>query len=153
MTSSMCRRRHPERSHRTSTIGAAALSERCRFVGGDAFESVPAGGDAYLLSNFVISWGDEEALVPLRNCRKAMAATGKLLLVEWIMPTGEASTDSFRFWDSVTMDLIMLAAFGSGGGHVRTLPEFETLLAAAGFRVTTALPTRASVWVIEAVPV
>jgi hypothetical protein len=26
MTSSMCRRRHPERSHRTSTIGAAALA-------------------------------------------------------------------------------------------------------------------------------
>lgn len=135
------------------TIGAATLNERCKFVGGDAFESVPAGGEAYLLSNFVISWGDEDALVPLRNCRKAMAATGKLLLVEWIMPTGEEPTNSFRFWDSVTMDLIMLAAFGSRRGHVRTRPEFEALLAAADFRVTAVVPTSASVCVIEALPV
>ncbi len=135
------------------TVDAAGLSERCRFVGGDAFESVPAGGDAYLLSNFVISWGDEEALVPLRNCRNAMAATGKLLLVEWMMPTGEAPTDSFRFWDSVTMDLVMLAAFGSRSGHVRTRSEFEALLGAAGFALTAVVPTRASVCVIEGVPV
>jgi O-methyltransferase len=123
------------------------------FVGGNAFESVPAGVDAYLLSNFVISWGDDEALVPLQNSRKVMAATAKLLLVEWIMPTGEASKDSFRFWDSITMDLIMLAAFGSRSGHVRTRSEFEALLSAAGFRLTAVIPTRASVRVIEAVPV
>lgn len=135
------------------TIGAAGLSERCTFVGGDAFESVPAGGDAYVLSNFVISWGDEEVLVPIRNCRNAMAATGKLLLLEWIMPTGEEPADSFRFWDSVTMDLIMLAAFGSRGGYVRTRSEFEALLGAAGLRVTAEVPTGASVYVIEAVPV
>lgn len=135
------------------TIAAAALGERCTFVGGDAFESVPAGGNAYLLSNFVINWGDDEACVPLRNCRNAMAAAGKLLLVEWIMPTGDAPTDSFRFWDSVTMDLIMLAAFGSRSGHVRTRSEFEALLGAAGFRVTAVVPTRAPVCVIEAVPV
>ncbi len=135
------------------TIDAAALSGRCKFVGGNAFESVPAGGDAYLLSNFLISWGDDEALVPLRDCRKAIAATGKLLVVEWIMPTGEASKDSFRFWDSVTMDLIMLAAFGSRSGHVRTRSEFEVLLGAAGFSLTAVVPTRASVCVIEAIPV
>ena len=135
------------------TVDAAGLSARCRFVGGDAFESVPAGADAYVLSNFVISWGDNEALVPLRSCRNAMTAASKLLLIEWIMPTAEAATDSFRFWDSVTMDLIMLAAFGSRSGHVRSRSEFEALLGAAGFKVTAVVPTRASVWVIEAVPV
>jgi hypothetical protein len=135
------------------TIDAAGLNGRCKFVGGNAFESVPAGGDAYLLSNFVISWGDDDALIPLRNCRKVMAATGKLLLVEWIMPTGEASKDRFRFWDSITMDLIMLTAFGSRSGHVRTRSEFEALLGAAGFSLTAVVPTRASVCVIEAVPV
>jgi ubiquinone/menaquinone biosynthesis C-methylase UbiE len=135
------------------TIDAAGLSKRCKFVGGDAFESVPAGGDAYLLSNFVINWGDDEVLIPLRNCRKVIAASGKLLLVEWIMPTAEAPKDTFSFWDSVTMDLVMLAAFGSRSGHVRTRSEFETLLGAAGFSLTAVVPTRASVCVIEAVAV
>ena len=133
------------------TIEAAQLTARCQFLGGNAFEAVPAGGDAYLLSNFVISWGDDEALVPLRNCRKA--PHGKLVLVEWVMPTGDESKDGFRFWDTVTMDLIMLAAFGSRSGYVRTRSEFQTLLGAAGFTQTAVIPTHSTVCVIEALPV
>ena len=101
-------------------IDGAQLTTRCEFIGGNAFEAVPAGADAYVLSNFLISWGDDEALVPLRNCRKAVAPRGKLLLIEWIMPTGGERREGFRYWDTVMMDLIMLAAFGSRSGYVRT---------------------------------
>lgn len=134
------------------TIEGARLTARCQFIGGNAFEAVPPGGDAYLLSNFVINWGDDEALVPLQNCRKAIAPSGKLLLVEWVMPNGGDPKEGFRFWDTVTMDLVMLAAFGSRSGHVRTGPEFHALLDTAGFTVTGVVPTVASVCVIEAVP-
>jgi len=134
-------------------IEAAGLTARCDFLAGDAFATVPSGADGYILSNFLISWGDEEALIPLRNCRRAMAGEGKLLLIEWVMPTGEASTTGFSYWDTVMMDLVMLAAFGGRSGYVRTRGEFEALLAAAGFRLTTVLPTAASVCVIEAVAV
>jgi hypothetical protein len=57
--------------------------------------------------------------VPVRNCRKAVAPQGKLLLVEWIMPSGDEPRVGFRFWDTVIMDLVMLAAFGSRSGYVR----------------------------------
>ena len=50
------------------------------------------------------------------------------------------------------MDLIMLAAF-EWSGHVRTRSEFEALLGAARFRLTAVIPTRASVSLIEAVPI
>jgi hypothetical protein len=106
-----------------------------------------------VLSNFLINWGDAEALVPLRNCRKAIAPRGKLLLIEWIMPTGGEPRMDFRFWDTVIMDLVMLAAFGSQSGYVRTRSEFDKLLDGAGFTVTTLVPTAASVCVIEAAPV
>ncbi len=132
-------------------IEAAGLTSRCDFVAGDAFETVPAGADAYVLSNFLISWGDDEAAVPLRHCRRAMTRGGKLLLVEWVMPTGDASADGFRYWDTVMMDLVMLAAFGSHSGYVRTRAEFDGLLGATGFRLTAVVPTSASVCVIEAV--
>jgi SAM-dependent methyltransferase len=134
-------------------IDAARLTTRCEFVGGNAFEAVPAGADAYVLSNFLISWGDDEALTPLRNCRKAIAPRGKLLLVEWVMPRGGEPREGFRFWDTVMMDLIMLAAFGSRSGYVRTRAEFQALLATAGFGLTEVIPTAASICVIEAVPV
>jgi SAM-dependent methyltransferase len=129
------------------------LITRCQFLGGNAFETVPAGADAYVLSNFLVNWGDTEALVPLRNCRKAITPRGKLVLVEWVMPAGGEPRAGFRFWDTVFMDLVMLAAFGSRSGYVRTRSEFETLLDAAGFTVTTLVPTAGSVCVIEAAPV
>jgi hypothetical protein len=134
-------------------IDEAQLTTRCEFIGGNAFDTVPAGADAYVLSNFLISWGDAEALVPLRNCRKAIAPRGKLLLVEWVLPTGGEPRVGFRFWDTVIMDLVMLAAFGSQSGYVRTRSEFDKLLDAAGFTVATVVPTAASVYVIEAAPV
>lgn len=134
-------------------IEAARLTARCQFMGGNAFEAVPGDGDAYLLSNFINSFGDDEALVLLRNIRKAIAPGGKLFLIDWVMPAGGEPREGFRFWDTVTMDLVMLAAFGSRGGYVRTRPRFEALLNAAGFKLSGMIPTRASVWVIEAASV
>lgn len=91
------------------TIEASRLRDRCRFIGGDAFETVPSGGDAYALSNFLVGWADDRALVLLQNCRKAIAENGKVLLVEWIMPAGSEARERFRFFDTVSRDLIMLS--------------------------------------------
>ena len=134
-------------------IDASRLGDRCRFIGGDAFETVPSGGDAYVLSNFLVSWADDQALVLLRNCRKAIAENGKVLLIEWIMPAGNEARERFRFFDTVSRDLIMLSVNGTGGGRVRTRSEFRDLLAAAGFEMTAVIRTSGSVNVIEARPV
>jgi len=135
------------------TIDAGGLGDRCGFIAGDAFETVPAGGDAYVLSNFLVSWGDDRAVLLLRNCRKAIAENGKVLLIEWVMPAGNESREGFRFFDTVSRDLIMLTVQGSGRGRVRTRSEFHDLLKAAGFEMTAVIPTRGSVSVIEAKPV
>jgi O-methyltransferase domain len=134
------------------TIATAGLTARGRFIGGNAFEAVPAGADAYVLSNFLNSWGDEQALLVLRHCRKAMAPAGKLILIEWVMASADEPKHGFRFWDTVTMDLVMLAAFGSESGRIRTRREFQTLLETAGFTLAAVLPTSGSVSVIEAQP-
>jgi len=135
------------------TIDASRLGDRCRFIGGYAFETVPSGGDAYVLSNFLVGWADDRALVLLRNCRKAIAATGKVLLIEWIMPVGDEARERFRFFDTVSRDLIMLSVNGTGGGRVRNRSDFRDLLAAAGFEMTAVIRTSGSVNVIEARPV
>jgi O-methyltransferase domain len=81
-----------------------------------------------------------------------MARQGRLLLVEWITPRADEPKDSFRFWDTVMMDLVMLVTFGSRRGRVRTEEEFQALLNEAGFIITSVIPTTSSVWVVEAVP-
>jgi SAM-dependent methyltransferase len=134
------------------TMEAAGLTARCRFIGGNALEEVPAGGDAYIFSNLVLNWEDEEAIVALQNCRQGIAPQGKLVLVDWIIPAADEPREAFRWWDTVMTDLIMLATCGSRRGRMRTNAEFQALLRAAGFTLTTLVPTQASVWVIEAAP-
>lgn len=135
-----------------ATLANAGVSDRCDFVAGDALASVPIGRDGYVLSNFVNSLSDKSALTVLRNCRGAIPLNGKLLLLEWVLASGGDPRESFRAWDTVTMDVVMLAAFGSEGGRMRTRAELRSLLALAGFTVTAFIPTRASIFVIEAEP-
>lgn len=135
-----------------AAIAAAGLTQRCDFVAGDAFDMVPGGHDAYVLSNFVNSFSDDDVLVILRNCHNAISSDGKLLMLEWVLGERGSEGEGFRYWDTVTMDLVMLAAFGSHGGRLRTRSQFESLLQAAGFAATAFIPTRASIYVIEAAP-
>lgn len=53
-------------------LARADVIERCEFVSGDFFESVPGGADAYLLKALIHDWDDQQNARILRNCRKAM---------------------------------------------------------------------------------
>jgi orsellinic acid C2-O-methyltransferase len=68
-------------------IAEAGLSSRCEALGGDFFKQVPAGADAYMLKHAIHDWNDKDAVAILKNCRRAMASNGKLLIVEGIYPS------------------------------------------------------------------
>jgi protein-L-isoaspartate O-methyltransferase len=142
----------PAAERARQNIEAAGLSDRCSVIGGDALETVPPGADAYILSNFLIDMDDDRASTILGRCRSAMADTGTLLLIEWVVPTADEKPDPFRSWETASMDLIMLAIGGSGGGRVRTAAEFRELLTTSGFVLQHVYSTGAAVRVIEALP-
>ena len=133
-------------------IAAAGLADRCTAVGRSALEAVPEGADAYILSNFLIFMGDERAAGILRRCRAAMAAGGRVLLIEWVMPAGGETADPYKFWDTTARDLIMLSGYGAPGGRARTAEEFRALLEAGGLTLAGIIPTTSPVSVIEALP-
>src|SRR6201999_789166 len=60
-------------------VGAPALfsefgvNDRVRVVEGSFFESVPDGGDAYVLKSVIHDWPDDDALRILGNVRSAAA--------------------------------------------------------------------------------
>jgi len=124
-----------------SALGA---SDRCELVGGDFFESVPAGGDVYLLRHIIHDWNDEKAGRILENCRRATGGAGKLLLVESIIRPGNAPSLA------KSLDLTMLAVTG---GMERTEDEYRELLETSGFRLARVVPAPFEIDVIEAVPV
>jgi len=112
---------------------------------GDFFEAVPGGGDAYVMSRILHDWDDDRDLVILRNCHRAMAEQGKLLVVETVLPPGnEPSLAKFA-------DLTMLAI--RVGARERTESEYGDLLAHAGFKLARVIRTAGLHSVLEAVPV
>jgi hypothetical protein len=106
------------------------------------------GADAYLLKQVIHDWDDARATAILASCRRAMAPTAKLLIVERVMPEkaqhGQAA-------EAYLLDLEMLVL--TPGGRERSKAEFDKILAAAGLAMTRAIPTTASVSVIEAQPI
>jgi len=124
----------------------AGLIERCELVAGDFFESVPAGGDAYVLKSVIHDWNDEQSRVILDNCRRAMhTGAGRLLLMEEMLP--DRLGDSPTHQAIVRGDLTMLAALGA---QERTEAELRTLLKSAGLAVSRVIPTGSTFSVVEA---
>lgn len=123
-------------------IEAAGLADRCELVGGDFFESVPSGADAYLMRHIIHDWDDEKSLTILRNCHAAMPPQGKLLVVESVIPAGNEP------FGGKFLDLVMLLI---PGGKERTEEEYRELFAQAGFELSRIVPTGTEVSIIEAV--
>jgi O-methyltransferase domain/Dimerisation domain len=125
-------------------IDAAGLSARCEVVAGDFFEAVPSGGDAYLLSQILHDWEDERSITILKNCHRAMAERGKLLVIETVIAPGSEPSFGKLF------DLHMMVVTG---GRERTEAEYRALFARAGFQLTRVIPTQSVASVVEAVRV
>jgi hypothetical protein len=121
-------------------LQAAGLTDRCQVIGGNFFESVPAGADAYLMRHIIHDWEDEKATRILQNVHRAIGKEGWLLVVEGVIPHG--NDPSF----GKLLDLTMLVI---PGGKERTEEEYCNLFEAGGFQLTRIVPTKAEVSVVE----
>jgi hypothetical protein len=119
-----------------------AMADRCEIVGGDFFESVPAGADAYLLKGIIHDWNDEAAAKILANCRRAIRSNGTLLLLDTVLTPSSDPAQAL-------MDLLMMVLTG---GRERTESEFRSLLQQANFSLTRVISTGGES-IIEAHPV
>ncbi len=126
-----------------STLRSNNVADRCAVIGGDFFESVPSGADAYLLKSVLHDWDDEQATRTLKCCRAAMTQRGKLLVVEAVIhPPNEPDPMKFT-------DLRMLVM---NGGRERTSTEFGQLYVAAGFNLGNIVQTRSPFSIVEGTP-
>jgi O-methyltransferase domain len=114
------------------TIAEAGLSDRCEVASGDFFRSVPAGGDAYLLSRVIHDWVDDEAVAILKVVRAVVPPKGRLLLFETMIRAGG------RLSYPLLSDLNMVIRTG---GCERSEAEYRALYKAAGFKLTRAIET------------
>jgi O-methyltransferase domain len=125
-------------------LKAADLAHRCSVMEGNFFESIPSGADAFLFRHIIHDWTDEQCIQILGHCRKVIPAHGKLLIVDCVVPAGNAPSLSKE------MDMTMLTF---PGGQERTEGQFSSLLGASGFKVKSVTPTTTMISVVEGKPI
>lgn len=125
-----------------SFIESEGIAERCALIAGNHLESVPPG-NAYILKSVIEDGDDQRSEAILRNCRRSIMDHGKLLLVDWVMPAGNAPARAKVF------DIMMLVMCG---GRVRTEGEFSSLFERSGFRLARIVPTTSQYSIIEGIP-
>ena len=79
----------------------------------------------------------------LENCRNAITPQGRLLVVEMVLPSGDAPHPG------KLLDVAMLV---QAGGRERTAAEYGDLLQRARFNVTRVIRTESPASVVEALP-
>jgi hypothetical protein len=117
-------------------------------VSGDFFRSVPREGDLYLLSHIIHNWDDRKSGSILANCRAAMSPGAKLLILEQVLPERFALSSSAA--RAAMADLHMLAITG---GQERSAGQYQALLAAAGFTLTSVTGTAVAESLVEGVAI
>jgi C-methyltransferase len=128
-------------SSASELLCANDVAERMYIEAGSFFDSVPSGGDAYVLKNIIHDWPDGKAVQILRNVRTAAGPHATVLLIELVIP--DHNRDFPGKWADLEM-LLNLAA------RERTAVEYEKLLNQAGFRMTRVVQTASPLSVVEA---
>ena len=103
-------------------LAMAGVAERCERVGGDFFESVPADGDASLLSRILHDWDDQLWTRLLANIHQTKTSDGRVLGVVVVLPETVS-----RPRLAVDQDVMMPEVTG---GWKRALREYKVVFAA-----------------------
>jgi hypothetical protein len=127
---------------------APVLSEvrnRCEVVGGNFFDAVTVSADAYCLKHILHDWDDARSTQILKNIHKSALPDAKLLLIEMVIPPGNAPS----FGKLLDLEMLVMTE----GGKERTEAEYRELLSTAGWKLSRIVPTQAPISVIESVRV
>jgi SAM-dependent methyltransferase len=123
-----------------AAVAEKGLASRCNVVAGNFFAGVPEA-DLFLLKSIIHDWDDEQSILILSNCARALRPKGRVILVEVVVPEDDQPS-----WAPL-MDLNMLAVLP---GRERTASQYRDLLGRAGLCIDRITPTASHFSVIEA---
>jgi hypothetical protein len=132
----------PEVVTNDSLLETSKFADQCRVVGGNVLEAIPTGGDLYMVKRVMMGFSDDDARTILRNCRTAMRAESRLIVIDPMLPNGNEP-----HYNRLT-DLLMLVV---PGGRCRSEAEFRALFDAAGLSMTKVIETGASNFILEGI--
>ncbi|RWS28512.1 hypothetical protein B4U80_12788 [Leptotrombidium deliense] len=113
-------------------IERQGLSHRMTGIAGSFVDSVPEGGDCYIMKSVFMDWIGESATSILMNIRARMNSDTKLLLILSVVPEN-GPVHPGKYFD------IYYLLFT--GGVERTRTELEETLKTAGLKINKIVPT------------
>ena len=123
-----------------AALADRGLAPRCRVLEGNFFLSVP-DADLFLLKHIIHDWDDDQSVLIISNCVRALRPSGRVVLVERVLP--ETASKS----EASLADLNMLVLLP---GRERTEREYADLISRAGLRLDRVTDTHSSISVLEA---
>ena len=123
-----------------AAVAERGLASRCHVFEGNFFLSVPEA-DIFLLKHIIHDWDDDQSILILSNCARALRPKGRVVLVERVLPESDGGSEASL------ADLNMLVLLP---GRERTQREYADLISRAGLRLDRVTDTTSSISVIEA---
>jgi len=120
-------------------LGEPGIAPRCRLEAGSFFVSVPAGADAYIMKYILHDWDDERCVKILSNCRAAMNKNGRVLVVDSVVPPGNAP----GYVKLLDIEMLVI------GGRERTKADFSSIFRKSGLKLTRVIATKSPLSIIE----
>lgn len=124
-----------------SLLKTKGVIDRCQIIHGSFFNSVPEGGDVYVLSRILHDWPDDKAATILANCRKAIKEDGTLLIRDNVL------TDRDQAGSEIDVTMMIMT-----GGQERTESEWKNLLHSTGFTLARIYKKEGQLDLVEAKP-
>uniref|UniRef100_A0ACD5XH38 Uncharacterized protein n=1 Tax=Avena sativa TaxID=4498 RepID=A0ACD5XH38_AVESA len=109
-------------------ISQAPTLPGVKHISGNMFADIPVG-DAIFLKTVLHLHGDNDCIKILKNCHRALPEKGKLIAVEFVLPTTPEATRGAQ--NLFILDVMMFSNFREG--KERTEQEFLKLAREAGF--------------------
>lgn len=107
-----------------AVINLISKHARCQYLEFNLLQTWPVRADAVLLARVLHDWNDEQATVILKHARASLQTSGKIYLLEMILPTDAANGG--------LLDMNMLVMTG---GCERTLSDWQHLVDKAQLRI------------------
>ncbi|MEQ9356567.1 methyltransferase [Coleofasciculus chthonoplastes] len=123
------------------------VSDAVQVMGGSALESLPKGADAIVMKYFLSVFSKEDSIKVLTNCREALPADGKVILLQTLVPSLGAPVE---YPDGTIPGLAAVQMMITNpGGYWRTEQEYKDLFKASGFQLEQVVYTGTSLTVME----
>lgn len=110
-------------------IRAHGLEERCTFVGGNIFTTLPGEGDLYLIKHVLHDWNNENATAILASIARAMPRDATLVIIEGLMDRDSTGIDPLFLHTRNVEQQVWTQ------GQVRSSRDFAAMGKAAGLEI------------------